>query len=112
MPAARPYVVDPASEASAQPLPLNASELLDFAISHFRSRTAIEMSGTRVTYGQLGRRIRCLAQGLLDSGIRAGDRVAIVLPMSIEAVVAFHADRKSTRLNSSHITRSRMPSSA
>ena len=91
MPAARPYVVDPASEASAQSLPLNASELLDFAISHFRSRTAIEMSGTRVSYRQLGRRIRCLAQGLLDSGIRAGDRVAIVLPMSIEAVVAFHA---------------------
>lgn len=91
MPAARSYVIDPASEASAHPLPLNASELLDFAISHFRSRTAIEMSGTRVSYGQLGRRIRCLAQGLLDSGIRAGDRVAIVLPMSIEAVVAFHA---------------------
>ncbi|WP_250258598.1 AMP-binding protein [Dermabacter sp. Marseille-Q3180] len=88
---AKPHSHDPAHRLSARPLPLNASELLDFAIAHFRSRTALEMTGTRVSYGQLGRRIRCLAQGLLDSGIRAGDRVAIVLPMSIDAVIAFHA---------------------
>ena len=30
----------------------------------------------------------------------------------IAQIVQYHEDRKSTRLNSSHITRSRMPSSA
>ncbi len=91
MASAQPPASAPAHRMSAPRLPLNASELLDFAIAHFHSRTAIEMSGTRVSYGLLGRRVRSLAQGLLDSGIRAGDRVAIVLPMSIEAVIAFHA---------------------
>ena len=32
--------------------------------------------------------------------------------LSLAAVAPFALDRKSTRLNSSHITRSRMPSSA
>ena len=34
------------------------------------------------------------------------------LPKDILAGIIIMADRKSTRLNSSHITRSRMPSSA
>ena len=36
-------------------------------------------------------------------------RMVVVAPTGIAAI---NADRKSTRLNSSHITRSRMPSSA
>lgn len=91
MATAQPRPPHPALRVYAPPLPDNASELLDFAIVHFHSRTAIEMNGTRMTYGLLGRRVRSLAQGLLDSGIRAGDRVAIILPMGIEAVIAFHA---------------------
>ena len=42
-----------------------------------------------------------LSQALPDYDITTPQRIA-----------AFLADRKSTRLNSSHITRSRMPSSA
>ncbi|MDO5644165.1 MAG: AMP-binding protein [Dermabacter sp.] len=66
-------------------------EAFDRAVSLFGSRTALEMSGKELTYAQLGHKVKVLAQGLLDTGVRPGDRVAIVLPMSIEAVIAFHA---------------------
>ena len=47
--------------------------------------------------------IRAAAKGLIAAGVSHGDRVAIM---------ARTRDRKSTRLNSSHIPLSRMPSSA
>ena len=46
------------------------------------------------------------AEGIA-TGISAHDRA-----LTIKVAVAEHADRKSTRLNSSHIQKSRMPSSA
>ena len=63
------------------------------------------------------------AQGLAFAAAEAGVRVRVVMPASaqpakIEATRAYGAevelagDRKSTRLNSSHIQKSRMPSSA
>ena len=45
----------------------------------------------------------------LHSGLPAGFEVLIAKKASIRTV---HLDRKSTRLNSSHIQKSRMPSSA
>ena len=48
-------------------------------------------------------------------GAEHGYRLLWVLLLSTIALVVFHglgADRKSTRLNSSHIQKSRMPSSA
>ena len=51
---------------------------------------------------------------LLDPGVRG--KVTIIAPSKITVAEAYKmflsADRKSTRLNSSHITPSRMPSSA
>lgn len=88
----------PWSHYHANPRPLtmkgpdvSVPEALDQAITTFGSRTALEIGGTKVSFAQLGTRIRALAQGLLDIGIRPGDRVALIMPMSIEAVVAFHA---------------------
>lgn len=64
--------------------------LVDTAL-RFPTRTALDCCGKELTYAQLERRIRAAAQGLLDRGIRPGDRVSLVLPMSINAVIAFHA---------------------
>ena len=55
-----------------------------------------------MTYGQLDRYSAALGAYLQSLGLAPGARVAIMLPK----------DRKSTRLNSSHIQKSRMPSSA
>jgi acetyl-CoA synthetase len=43
----------------------------------------------RMTYGELRRIVDRFANGLTDHGIEAGDRVAIAMPMTIEAVVAY-----------------------
>ena len=54
-------------------------------------------------------------EGLEPDALLAGTRVAkaqCAAGAHRAAGTAAHADRKSTRLNSSHITRSRMPSSA
>lgn len=59
--------------------------------SRFPTRVALDFRGKELTYAQLERRIRAAAQGLLDRGVRPGDRVSLVLPMSIDAVIAFHA---------------------
>jgi acetyl-CoA synthetase len=46
---------------------------------------------TRVTYGELHRRVCQFANGLKSKGIAKGDRVVIYMPMGIEAVVAMQA---------------------
>jgi acetyl-CoA synthetase len=46
---------------------------------------------TRVTYGELHRRVCQFANGLKSRGIAKGDRVVIYMPMGIEAVVAMQA---------------------
>jgi acetyl-CoA synthetase len=49
--------------------------------------------GTRreQTFGELSREVTKLAEALLELGVRAGDRVAIFLPMSPEVPIASHA---------------------
>ncbi len=46
---------------------------------------------TRVTYGDLHKRVCRLANGLKAQGYKTGDRAILYMPMSIEAVVAMQA---------------------
>ena len=69
----------------------SVSEGLAHSATAFATRVALECGNRTLTYAQLASQVRSLAQSLLDTGVRAHDRVAIVLPMSIDAVVAFHA---------------------
>ena len=50
--------------------------------------------------------------GLATGGIYASVALALVMIYQATHLVNFAQDRKSTRLNSSHVLRSRMPSSA
>ncbi len=52
---------------------------------------ACEFFGRTTTYTQLGEQISRAAEGLRRLGVRAGDRVALVLPNSPQHVVAFYA---------------------
>jgi acetyl-CoA synthetase len=45
----------------------------------------------RVTYGELWQRVDAAASGLSRLGVGEGDRVAIAMPMTLEAVVAYLA---------------------
>ena len=52
---------------------------------------ATEFFGRTTTYAQLGDRIERAAEGLRRLGVKAGDRVALVLPNCPQHVVAFYA---------------------
>jgi long-chain acyl-CoA synthetase len=55
------------------------------------SHPAMEFFGRRTTYTELGDQIDRAAEGLRGLGVRAGDRVALILPNCPQHVVAFYA---------------------
>jgi len=57
--------------------------------------TALVAAGERLTYGELDRRSTQLARLLRDTGCRAGERVALLVPKSPAAVVAVLAILKA-----------------
>jgi acyl-CoA synthetase (AMP-forming)/AMP-acid ligase II len=70
----------------------SADTLLD--VLHFaNSRAAIEIPelGVLVTYDSLRQQVLQMADALTSIGIRRGDRVALALPNSLHAIVAFLA---------------------
>ena len=73
-------------------------ENLAHSARRFPEHIAIEFLGRSITYAELARQVDVMAAHLAQLGVSRGDRVLL--------------DRKSTRLNSSHIPLSRMPSSA
>jgi long-chain acyl-CoA synthetase len=66
-------------------------DLLTEAVATYGPRPALEFFGAEVTYAELGRRVELAAEGLRLLGVRAGDRVALVLPNCPEHIVAFYA---------------------
>ncbi|KZX20774.1 long-chain-fatty-acid--CoA ligase [Rathayibacter tanaceti] len=66
-------------------------DLLDDSVARYRRGTALEFFGARTSYAELGDQVARAAEGLRRLGVRAGDRVALVLPNCPEHVVAFYA---------------------
>eukprot|EP00899_Mesostigma_viride_P006003 jgi/Mesvir1/15403/Mv06588-RA.1 len=67
---------------------LTPIKFLERSANVFRDKDAIKLDGTAFTYGQFFDRASKLAGGLIASGVRPGDRVAIVcrnLPEHLEA---------------------------
>lgn len=51
----------------------------------------VEVDGEQVSWAQLHSRVHDLARGLVAAGVRPGDRVALLVPPSIELTVAVYA---------------------
>jgi long-chain acyl-CoA synthetase len=66
-------------------------DLLDTAVRRFPDHVALDFYGRETTYRELGDLVSRAAQVLVDHGITAGDRVALVLPNCPQHVVAFYA---------------------
>ena len=66
-------------------------ECLVSAAVRFPNRVAVDFLGRSTTYRQLWDQVQRAAEVLVQLGVRAGDRVAIVLPNCTAHVVAFHA---------------------
>ena len=79
--------VDPEVVVPSESLP----EMLTASGSRFGSRVALDFYGEETTYSRLADQVSRAAQALRIEGVRAGDRVALVLPNCPQHVVAFYA---------------------
>ena len=85
---------------------------------------ALVFEDERLSWKDFKQKMDAVAKTYLDMGVQKGDRVAMISMARNEFLTTYMAankigavwlglkDRKSTRLNSSHIPLSRMPSSA
>jgi long-chain acyl-CoA synthetase len=64
---------------------------MDSSVRRYGRKTALEFFGARTSYRELGAAISRAAAGLKKLGVRAGDRVALVLPNCPQHIIAFHA---------------------
>ena len=74
--------------SSPQSLPVRVEELLERGARRHPSRTAIVCTAVRYSYAEVDDRATQCADTLLRGGLRPGDRVAIRLENSVDAVVS------------------------
>jgi amino acid adenylation domain-containing protein len=68
---------------------------LELSAERFPNKTALICGGHRLTYAELDAQANQLAQALVATGLQAGDRVAVYLDNSAEAVVSVFAILKA-----------------
>ncbi|MHA7304677.1 long-chain-fatty-acid--CoA ligase [Arthrobacter sp. TMN-49] len=65
--------------------------MFEHAVAEGGDHPALEFFGRRTSYRELGEQVAQAAEGLRRLGVRAGDRVALILPNCPQHVVAFYA---------------------
>jgi long-chain acyl-CoA synthetase len=71
------------------------NDFLQISAGRFPDKVALVCDGQRLTYAQIEEQANRVANGLLALGVRRGERVAVWLPNSVEAVVAIFAILKA-----------------
>ncbi|AIY00383.1 fatty-acid-CoA ligase [Arthrobacter sp. PAMC 25486] len=66
-------------------------EMFERSVQEAGEHPAMEFFGRRTSYRELGEQVARAAEGLRKLGVRAGDRVALILPNCPQHVVAFYA---------------------
>jgi long-chain acyl-CoA synthetase len=66
-------------------------EMLTASARRYGNRVALDFFGAETTYAELAEEVSRAAEALRALGVRAGDRVALVLPNCPQHVVAFYA---------------------
>jgi long-chain acyl-CoA synthetase len=79
--------VEPDLKVPAESLP---EMLIGSAVLH-RDRVALDFFGAETTYTELAEAVSRAAEALRAAGVKAGDRVALILPNCPQHVVAFYA---------------------
>jgi long-chain acyl-CoA synthetase len=74
---------------------LQVEEFLERSVERFPDKTALVCGDRRLTYREIGDQCNRLARALLGEGVRRGDRVAILLENSVEAVLSIFAVLKA-----------------
>src|SRR5439155_18624035 len=81
--------------ASAGRWVVRVNELLERTAARHPDKTAIVCAGERRSYSWIDREASAGARRLREGGLRAGDRVALVLDNSIDAVIWIFAVLKA-----------------
>ncbi len=68
---------------------------LENSARRFPDKTALVCADQRLTYAQIEQQCNRLAHGLLAQGVQRGDRVAVYLENSVEAVLSIFAILKA-----------------
>ncbi|TYO96173.1 long-chain-fatty-acid--CoA ligase [Desulfallas thermosapovorans] len=66
-------------------------EALDNSVKNYPNNVAIIFYGKKITYAELGQRVKRVASALHDMGLRKGDRVSLMLPNSPDFVTSYYA---------------------
>ncbi|GAA2972927.1 long-chain acyl-CoA synthetase [Microbacterium terrae] len=74
-----------------EPVTETLVDMLDAAVERYADHVALEFFGATTTYAELGEQVERAANGLRKLGVKAGDRVALVLPNCPQHVAAFYA---------------------
>lgn len=94
MPAEAPYWTKNYQPGVPFEIELPKETLVDMcerSIAEAKGHIALDFFGKRTSYANLGDQILRAAEGLRRLGVRAGDRVALLLPNCPQHVVAFYA---------------------
>ncbi len=67
------------------------AHVIEQSVTRYSCRAALEFFGATTSYAELGSQIERAAEGLRSRGVRAGDRVALILPNCPQHVVAYYA---------------------
>ena len=74
---------------------MQVEEFLEQSARRFPEKTALVFSAQRLNYRQIEAQSNQLAHGLIAKGVRRGDRVAVFLDNSLEAVLSIFAILKA-----------------
>lgn len=81
----------PGTPVDIEPVTGSLVDLLDERVAQWADRDAISFFGATVSYRELGERVARVAAGLQQLGVKAGDRVALVMPNAPQHIIAFYA---------------------
>ena len=68
---------------------MNLKAMLEAAAKHYGGKTAIALGDRRLSYAELDEASNKIANALIKIGVSKGDRVAMLLPNSLEFVITY-----------------------
>lgn len=81
----------PGTPIDIEPVTGSLSDLLDERVAQWADRPAIAFFDRTVSYREFGERVSRTANGLREMGVKAGDRVALIMPNAPQHMIAFYA---------------------
>ncbi|MCK3769210.1 long-chain-fatty-acid--CoA ligase [Microbacterium aerolatum] len=81
----------PGTPIDIEPVTGSLSDLFDERVAQWSDRPAIAFFDRTLSYREVGDRVSRVANGLRGMGVKAGDRVALIMPNAPQHVIAFYA---------------------